>query len=34
MFIDEKPTSHLPIKSQVEIDEEQNQEFITNTIIK
>jgi hypothetical protein len=34
MFIDEKSTSHLSIKSQVEIDEEQEQKIITNTIIK
>jgi hypothetical protein len=34
MFIDEKSTSHLPIKNQVEIDEKQDQKFIINTIIK
>jgi len=33
MFIDEKSTLCLSIKSQVKIDEEQNTKFIINTII-
>ncbi len=34
MLNDEISTSHLLIKSQVEIDKEQDQKFIINTIIK
>jgi hypothetical protein len=34
MFVDEKSTFHLLIKSQAKIDEEQDQNFVVDTVIK
>jgi uncharacterized protein YqfB (UPF0267 family) len=34
IFIDEKSTSHLSIKSQIEINKEQDKKYVVDIIIK